>query len=238
MSPPPDDSPADDSPDWGDAAGNEESLPVQGQVRHNNLSARVPEEVGQGVFSNGVMILTGAFEVVLDFALRLGEQQRICARVILPHVVAHQFVSALQENIRNFEMRFGPLPQMPKPLPERRSETPTPLPAEESPASSAPALPGGAAHPENQPQQTSPAFHIEDIYHELKLADSMLSGRYANAVLIRHSPTEFCFDFITNVYPRSAVSARVFLATPHIVPFLRSLSHSLTPPPTTPGPPV
>ena len=49
----------------------------------------------------------------------------------------------------------------------------------------------------------------------------MLSGRYANAVLIRHSATEFCFDFITNFYPQSAVSARVYIAAPHLGPEAR-----------------
>jgi hypothetical protein len=221
----------EDPPDWEHPERSDEGLPVQGQVRHNQLSARVPEDIGAGAFSNGVMILTGMFEVVLDFVLRLGEQQRITARVILPHVVARQFVAALQENIRNFERRFGPMPQMPKALPEPRDE------AEAEEPGSAPS--GGiaaAGHPENRPAPPS-ASRIEDIYHELKLPDGMLSGRYANAVLIRHSASEFCFDFIANVYPRSAVSARVFLAGPHVVPFLRSLSRSIPPGPGAPPPP-
>lgn len=216
--------------DWEDPGQHDDSQPMQGQVRHSHLSARVPESVGLGVFSNGVMILTGPFEVVLDFALRLGEQQRLAARVVLPHVVARQFVAALQDNVNNFERRFGQLPQIPKPVPEKKPEAVEPHVegglAGEGIASPVP-LPG---HPENQPSVPSPP-HIEDIYHELKLPDEMLSGRYANAVLIRHSATEFCFDFIANVYPRSAVSARVFLAVPHVVPFLRSLSRSLVPPP-------
>lgn len=218
---------SDDSSDWDPADTPDETLPVQGQVRHNQLSARVPDEVGPGVFSNGVMILTGPYEIVLDFALRMGEQQRIAARVVLPHVVGGQFVSALHENVRNYERRFGPMPQIPKPLPEPPPPAthPSPQPAMES-------ISGVAAvgHPENQPGPATAPL-IEDIYHDLKLPDEMLSGRYANAVLIRHSATEFCFDFITNVYPRSAVSARVFLAAPHVVPFLRSLSRSLAPPP-------
>lgn len=203
---------------------------VQGQVRHHQLSALVPDEIGNGVFSNGVMILTGPYEIVLDFVLRMGEQQRIARRVVLPHIVGRQFVAALRDNIENYERRFGSITVIPKPRPES-SETDAPPPPAEGAAASE-ELP--AFHPENLPAP-SPPPQIEEIYDEIKLPDHMLSGRYANGVLIRHSPTEFCFDFITNVYPRSAVSSRVFLAAPHVPPFLKSLSRSLSPP-TPPSP--
>ena len=51
--------------------------PIHGQVRHSNVSARISDEVSVGVFSNGVMILSGMHESVLDFAMRMGETQRI-----------------------------------------------------------------------------------------------------------------------------------------------------------------
>lgn len=68
---------------------------------------------------------------------------------------------------------------------------------------------------------------IEEVYEQLKLPDDMLSGVYAHAALIRHSQMEFCIDFITNFFPRSAVSARVFLSSPHIPGLLASLSRAL-----------
>jgi hypothetical protein len=67
---------------------------------------------------------------------------------------------------------------------------------------------------------------IEEIYEQLKLSEEWLNGVYANAVMIVHTPTEFCFDFITTFYPRSAVSCRVFLAAPQIPGFLNSLTSS------------
>ncbi len=70
----------------------------------------------------------------------------------------------------------------------------------DSPASST--SPGGGA------RQAS----AQEIYDDLKIRDELLSGSYANAVMIGHGPHEFSFDFITNFYPNSAVSARVFLA--------------------------
>lgn len=52
----------------------------------------------------------------------------------------------------------------------------------------------------------------QEVYDDLKIKDELLSGAYANAVMIGHGAHEFSFDFITNFYPNSAVSARVFLA--------------------------
>jgi len=205
-----------------DQPSPEEEPTVQGEIRHHQVSARVPAEIGQGVLSNGVMILTGPFEIVLDFVLRIGEQQRMASRVILPHPVGRQFVSALQDNLSNYERRFGPLPTVPRPLPEPvDDDIPTEPILDRTQRTGSPPQSG-------EPQSAPP--EIEEIYQELRIPDAMLSGRYANAVLIRHSATEFCFDFITNLFPRSAVSARVFLSVPHVVPFLRSLTMSLNPP--------
>lgn len=61
-----------------------------------------------------------------------------------------------------------------------------------------------------------PPESIEELYEQLKLPDEMLGGAYANAVMIGHAPAEFCFDFITNIYPRSVVASRVFLAAPQV----------------------
>ena len=64
---------------------------------------------------------------------------------------------------------------------------------------------------------------IDEIYSGLKLPDDMLSGVYANAVMIAHSPAEFYFDFITNFYPRSAVSCRVYMSAPQVPGLLNTL---------------
>jgi len=217
--------------------GPDDPEPVQGQVRHSNVSARVPEEIGAGAFSNGVLILTGTFEIVLDFLLRLGEPHRVVSRVVLPIPVARQMVLALQDNLRNYEERFGP-PVMPRFRPPAEGSHPREAP--HSRESSAPFIPppvtgpipgvSEALHPENSPTPTPPS--IDDIYGDLRIPDSILAGRYANAVLIRHSATEFSFDFLTNIYPRSAVSARIHMAAPNVPGMLQSLIRSIqTPPP-------
>jgi len=58
------------------------------------------------------------------------------------------------------------------------------------------------------------------------LSETVMSGDYANAVMIGHTATEFSFDFITTFFPRSAVAQRVFLAAPNAKRLLDSLLHS------------
>src|SRR5262245_61216104 len=79
---------------------------------------------------------------------------------------------------------------------------------------------------------------IEEIYEQLNLPDEVMTGVYANAAMISHTPAEFCIDFITSFYPRSAVSCRVYVAAARMPGLLDSLTRSyqqyqqkLTPPP-------
>src|SRR5436190_11860831 len=67
-----------------------------------------------------------------------------------------------------------------------------------------PALPK-PPQPQRQPS-------IQEIYDELKLADTMMSGTYANSVMIGHTPSEFVMDFITTFYPKAAVSSRIYMS--------------------------
>ena len=54
----------------------------------------------------------------------------------------------------------------------------------------------------------------------------MLGGSYANVVSITHTASEFCFDFIAQVFPRSAVTARVYMAAARTPELLASLKRS------------
>ena len=67
---------------------------------------------------------------------------------------------------------------------------------------------------------------IADLYEQLKLPDELMSGVYANAVMIGHTPSEFWFDFITNFFPKSAVSSRVFLTSQQIPGLVDTLNTS------------
>jgi len=57
---------------------------------------------------------------------------------------------------------------------------------------------------------------LQEIYNEFKLPEEQMSGNYVTAVMVGHSASEFFFDFITNFYPTSAVSSRVFLSAPQM----------------------
>lgn len=76
--------------------------------------------------------------------------------------------------------------------------------------------------PEN-PERRS----VKEIYDNIKLPEEKLSGSFAEAVMIRHSPAEFCLDFITRFFPHAAVSSRVFLSAAQVPPFLHALKANL-----------
>jgi Protein of unknown function (DUF3467) len=85
---------------------------------------------------------------------------------------------------------------------------------------------------------------IAEIYENFKLSDEMLSGAYANSVMVGHSPADFFFDFITGFYPTAAVSARVVTAAPFVPRMLDTLNmavqqyHKRHLPPPTQGDPT
>jgi hypothetical protein len=67
---------------------------------------------------------------------------------------------------------------------------------------------------------------IEEIYQDLKMADDVLAGVYANSVMVVHTPAEFCLEFISNFYPKAVITARVFLSAPQVPVLLNTLTQS------------
>lgn len=248
------------------------------------VRARVPEHASVGVFSTGMIIMTGATEFILDFVQNLGRPHQIVARVIVPHLVLPQFADALATNIELYKNRFGPLPTPripgqqeglrsevvthgmpyadphaepmaepmapPDPAPEpppledrhlqanRSSQethggivTPPSTPIGHSPTSSGAGQgpSSGESHPPTSQSSPAPITPpprrptAQEVYDDLKLRDDLLNGKYANAVMIGHGPNEFSFDFITNFYPQSAVSCRVFVGAGQALRILDSL---------------
>ena len=76
------------------------------------------------------------------------------------------------------------------------------------------------------PPPGTPMPPINEVYEQMKITDEVLGGTYCNAVMIAHSPAEFCFDFITSSFPRSVVAARIMMAAPHAPKLLDSLRKS------------
>ena len=181
-------------PDAGAAgSGDPDEGPQSHEVQHQQLSARVPDHVAQGVFSTGAVVLNGPHEFILDFLLRMTRPHRVAARIVLPPPVVPRMIAAVRENLGNYETRFGPVPPAPQPLDQM-----TP------------------------PTQPTP----QELYDDLRLEETTISGTYANAVMVGHTGTEFSLDFITTFFPRSSVAARVYLAAPNVPRFLDSLTHS------------
>lgn len=90
------------------------------EIRHSQVSARVPEGVSRGVFSTGAVVLQGGHEFILDFLLRISTPQQVAARVVLPIGVVPQMIRALRDNLNNYEKRFG-APVIPTPIPQQVS---------------------------------------------------------------------------------------------------------------------
>ena len=89
-------------------------------VRKQHVTARVPEAVSRGVFSTGVILMTGNTEFVIDFLQNLGGPAQVVARIALPHAVLPSVIAALRTNLDNFSQRFGAPPELPRPQNQRR----------------------------------------------------------------------------------------------------------------------
>ena len=206
--------------------------PLQ-QIQHSSATARIPDEVGRGVFATAVIVLHGANEYTIDFVQSLARPNRVAARVILPPAVASQFVFALEQAIEKYAASYGQPPREPRPPQPEAQPQPAPEKAAAAGGSSGEAggqaaggqagQPGGQQPPRPVPQPAP----IADIYDNLKLPDDMLGGVYANMASISHTASEFCFDFIAQFFPRSAVTARVYMAAPRVPELLGSLKRSI-----------
>jgi hypothetical protein len=158
-------------------------------VRAQHVSARVPDRVGDGVFSSGLILMTGGTEFVADFVQNVGPPAKIVARVVMPHAVLPQLIEALRKNLELYTQKFGAPPELPRAEPKKR---PT----------------------------------IQEVYDDLKLPDEQLSGMYANGLMISHGASEFKLDFLSNLFPQSAVSSRVYLSAPQVPRIIESLSNT------------
>lgn len=199
--------------------------PQSQEVRHSQVSALVPKGVARGVFSTGAVVLQGAHEFIIDFLLRMTMPHQVAARVVMPPAVLGRFITALRENLGNFQRTFE------NAAPPGVTEIDTAnVPAQSQPV----ATPAGnenqatrADGGQGEPESTALSQNsVQDLYDQLKMSDEMLSGVYANAVMIGHTATEFSFDFITTFFPRSAVSARVYLSAGNVPRFLSSITHA------------
>jgi hypothetical protein len=211
---------------------------------HTPVGARVLEKVGRGVFSTAVMILQTHEIFVLDFLSMMVPPQTVVARIIMTTECFSQFLEALRVNVRNYETHVGPLAVR---TTTGQGGPPSGGEADSAMPSHAVVHPPGLAGPMPAMPQTPSAeggpTSIQDLYEQLKFPEELLGGVFANAVLIRHTSEEFCFDFIANLFPRPVVASRIFSAAGRIPSLLEAMTGSLTryqqggaPPPPEPPP--
>lgn len=67
---------------------------------------------------------------------------------------------------------------------------------------------------------------LEEVYDDMKLADEIAAGAFANAIMVTHSPSEVCLDFISNLFPRPQVASRIYLAASHLPGIIDALTRS------------
>ena len=209
--------------------------PVQ-QIQHSSATARIPDEIGRGVFATAVIVLHGTHEYTIDFVQSLARPNRVASRIILPPAVAHQFVLALEQALEKYRASFGEIPHEPKSQQQDQGQSsekdtaPSDISQPEDTTSTKPVTENttsNAPTPESNSSNTTQSAPIADIYDNLKLPDDMLGGVYANMASISHTGSEFCFDFIAQFFPRSAVTARVYMAAPRVPELLNSLKRSI-----------
>jgi len=95
-----------------------------------------------------------------------------------------------------------------------------------------------AAPPPPPPGYVPP--RIEEIYDALKITEEVLAAPHANTLMITHSQTDFCFDFILDLFPRPTVVSRVYVSAAQVPPLLDTLKRTLqrlTQPPPPQEPP-
>jgi hypothetical protein len=236
--------------------------PQSQEIRHSQVSALVPKNVARGVFTTGAVVLQGAHEFIIDFLLRMAMPHQVAARIVMTPAVLGRFIAALRENLGNYQRTFHPeqvpsgtpidttIKSMPRIVPEQIPGVTDIDTANVAPQSGPVAAAGSEAKPAGPAGQESMTLNqnaVQDLYDQLKMADEMLSGAYANAVMIGHTASEFSFDFITTFFPRSAVSARVYMSAGNVPRFLSSITHAFDqfqrkfgqhqPPPHPPQPP-
>ncbi|TKJ42273.1 hypothetical protein CEE37_00925 [candidate division LCP-89 bacterium B3_LCP] len=81
--------------------------PVQGPQQRLNIA--IDENVGEGTYSNLVLIAHTPAEFVMDFARVMPgvPKTKVQARVIMTPQHLKGFAKALQQNVEQFEKRFG-----------------------------------------------------------------------------------------------------------------------------------
>lgn len=81
------------------------------QNKGNQINIELPEDVAQGVYSNLAIITHSSSEFVVDFVRIMPgvPKAKVKSRVVLTPEHAKRLLHALQDNIKKYEMQYGPI---------------------------------------------------------------------------------------------------------------------------------
>ncbi len=208
--------------------------------QHTPVGARVPEKIGRGVFASALMVLQTNELFVLDLLSMTSQPQQVVGRIIMTASSFSQFLAALRLNVKHYESEIGPL--KPRFVPPHPISHPMPgglgsgsivagggIGVEAGSAGGHLPQTGGGTMPETPHghAMSPPPGPITELYEQVRFPEDLLGGTFANAVMIRHTPEEFCFDFISSLYPRPIVVSRVFAAAGRVPSFIDAMAGSL-----------
>ena len=66
-----------------------------------------------------------------------------------------------------------------------------------------------------------------ELYDDISVSDEVQVGVYANGLIIGHTDSEFKLDFVSNMFPKSVVTSRIFMSAPQLVRLLDTLERTL-----------
>lgn len=70
-----------------------------------------PDELKKGVYSNNIFIHTNPEEITIDFINVIANTGSVVSRTIISPSHAKRFAKVLTETIRNYEERYGEIPE-------------------------------------------------------------------------------------------------------------------------------
>ena len=229
---------------------DEQELGEDGSVTLRPVSALVPQQVRRGVFSTGVIAITGNTEFILDFVLVIGTPSTVVSRVICTHEALRRIVAAIQRNVTAFTGRVssaksevrGEMDHLAPPAAatENRAENGSPpdsMGTEQFVGASIPvpddSIPWQASSrdsPEENGNDLKSSVTKQnplDLYDDMTVPDEVQVGVYANGLIIGHTDSEFKLDFVSNMFPKSVVTSRIFMSAPQLFRLLDTLERTL-----------
>ncbi len=74
-----------------------------------DLQLRMSEQVAGGVYANSMMVQHSPSEFIMDFAMVVGGNGQVVARVVTNPAHMKRIVEALADNVRKYESAYGPI---------------------------------------------------------------------------------------------------------------------------------